>query len=224
MILLNTLIRKNKSEYIMKYYKILCSIFVILILACSGSKNLNMDNLQKYHAVKIIFRDGHADNGIITDKNGENITYISEADHVSREVKREEILRFEKLGRTYDLLAYPISTAEVEKYKQNRNTWGYALGGAVIGGAAGLVVGLPFWYADVGGIPPYFTAGAGAVIGSIYFAFRGQDKDKQEAIRKIRYFRQHEKKLENQVEKEKQQLQKIEDEKRKLKEELKKKK
>ena len=62
------------------------------------------------------------------------------------------------------------------------------------------------------------------MVGSILFAMRGQDKDKQEAIQKIRYVRKAEKNLENELEDEKQQLQKLEEEKQKLKDELEKKK
>ncbi|MEJ2051743.1 MAG: hypothetical protein P8Y60_18280 [Calditrichota bacterium] len=197
---------------------------IILFSACSGSKYLNMKKVKTDLAVKIIYRDGKVANGIITEKSPEKVEYISEADHQSHSALREDILRIERLDVVYDLDANPISTAEIEKYKNNKNTWGYALGGAVIGGAAGLVVGLPFWYADVGNVPPYFTAGAGAVVGSILFAIRGQDKDKEEAVQKIRYVRKAEKNLEEEVEQEKQRLQKIEEEKQKLKEELVKKK
>jgi hypothetical protein len=196
----------------------------MLFVACSGNKYLTMKKVKTDQTVKIIYRDGKVANGIITEKSPEKIEYISEADHQSHTALLENVLRIERLDVVYDLDANPISSAEIEKYKNNKNTWGYALGGAVIGGAAGLVVGLPFWYADVGNVPPYFTAGAGAVVGSILFAIRGQDKDKEEAIHKIRYLRKAEKNLEDELEQEKQQLQKIEEEKQKLKEELEKKK
>ena len=45
---------------------------------------------------------------------------------------------------------------------------------------------LPFWYAEVGGVPPYFVAGAGAIVGSIFYALKGQDKDKMIAVEEIR--------------------------------------
>jgi hypothetical protein len=207
-----------------KLYVSFILAIIMLFVACSGNKYLTMKKVKTDQTVKIIYRDGKVANGIITEKSPEKIEYISEADHQSHTALLENVLRIERLDVVYDLDANPISSAEIEKYKNNKNTWGYALGGAVIGGAAGLVVGLPFWYADVGNIPPYFTAGAGAVVGSILFAIRGQDKDKEEAIHKIRYLRKAEKNLEDELEQEKQQLQKIEEEKQKLKEELEKKK
>jgi hypothetical protein len=207
-----------------KLYVSFILAIIMLFVACSGNKYLTMKKVKTDQTVKIIYRDGKVANGIITEKSPEKIEYISEADHQSHTALLENVLRIERLDVVYDLDANPISSAEIEKYKNNKNTWGYALGGAVIGGAAGLVVGLPFWYADVGNVPPYFTAGAGAVVGSILFAIRGQDKDKEEAIHKIRYLRKAEKNLEDELEQEKQQLQKIEEEKQKLKEELEKKK
>jgi hypothetical protein len=207
-----------------KLYVSFILAIIMLFVACSGNKYLTMKKVKTDQTVKIIYRDGKVANGIITEKSPEKVEYISEADHQSHTALLENVLRIERLDVVYDLDANPISSAEIEKYKNNKNTWGYALGGAVIGGAAGLVVGLPFWYADVGNVPPYFTAGAGAVVGSILFAIRGQDKDKEEAIHKIRYLRKAEKNLEDELEQEKQQLQKIEEEKQKLKEELEKKK
>ena len=91
---------------------------------------------------------------------------------------------------------------------------------AVIG-AAGLAVGLPLWYADVDQVPPYFIAGATAVAGSIYFAFKGQNKDRENAIRQIRFTRLSEQELEKQVEDEKKKLDDLEKEKQKIQEQLK---
>jgi hypothetical protein len=127
----------------------------------------------------------------------------------------------EKLDLVLDYKANLISEAEIDKVKSDRNTWGYAIGGAIIGGAAGLAVGLPLWYANVDEVPPYFIAGATAVAGSIYFAFKGQNKDRENAIRQIRMQRLGEGNLEKQLEDEKQKLEELEKEKQKIQEQLK---
>jgi hypothetical protein len=196
---------------------VLYSIIVLtIVLGCSGSKILTVDNVKEKQAVKISFIDGSSDVGMVIQKSEEDISYISETDNKIYTRAMLDIRRIEKSDKTYDNFGYPISEAEIDKFKTSQSTWGYAIGGAVVGGVTGLIVGLPFWYAEIGNVPPYFTAGAGAVIGSIYFAIKGQEKDRNFAIEKIRKTRESEINLDNQLEEEKQRLEKIEIEKKQL--------
>lgn len=202
---------------------ILFLIVVVLSAACSGGQYLTVQNLQAGQSVKLILKNGRSVSAFIAGNEGDKIVYVSGEDHKPYKISQNEIRRIERLKINYDEQAYPISAAEIERVKTNRNTWGFAIGGAVIGGAVGLVIGLPLWYADVNAVPPYFVAGAGAVMGSIYFAFRGQDKDRSVAVEKIRYQRMAERKLEDEIAKEKDRLKKIEEEKKELKKKLEKK-
>lgn len=207
----------------LKNYIRLLSVLLgaILFSQCSSSSNLTFQKAKQEQSAKIFYQDGTQDKGIILKKEGNTLLYVSEANHERQTADNSMIRRMEKLEVVYDYQAYPISEAEIVKVKSNRNTWGYAIGGAVIGGAAGLAVGLPLWYAEVDQVPPYFIAGAAAVAGSIYFAFKGQNKDRENAIRQIRLTRLSEEELEKQVADEKKKLDELEKEKQKIQEQLK---
>ena len=209
--------------------KSLCSAVLLLIVVlflsnCSGSRYLNLPEVKKDQSVKIYLKNGQVQEGIVTEQTGSELEIISAYDHLAHTLKSTDISRVELSGKHYDYGGYPISSAEIEKYKKNRNTWGYAIGGAVIGGLAGLAIGYPIWVAN-DNPPPLFGAGVGAVIGSIYFATRGIKKDQHIAINQVRYIRIKEYELEQEkqaeeerlkeIEKQKQELQKLLEEKRK---------
>ncbi len=194
---------------------ILLLVFVLL-WGCASHQELTVGTLQKEQAVKLVKRDGTSETVVIKNRDANTITYISGADHQEHQIAVRDVVRVEPTDQVFDYQAYPISKAEIQKNKKSYNTWGYALGGAVLGGAAGLVVALPFWYADVGGIPPYFVAGAGAVAGSIYFAYRGKEKDRREAIERIRVERE----AQRIIEEEKKRVEQLKKEREKLKKEL----
>lgn len=198
-------------------------ILMVIIAACSGNKTFTVNNVENNQAVKFYLNDGSTDSGIILGKENGTLTYVSNSDHERKTINSKDIRRVEKLDIIYDYRADEISKAEIDKTKSSRNTWGYAIGGAFIGAAGGLAVGLPLWYADVDQVPPYFYAGAGAVAGSIFFAVRGQEKDRQDAIREIRIQRLMDQNLQKELDTEKQKLNEIEKERKKLQEELKKK-
>jgi hypothetical protein len=193
---------------------------LVLLMACGGGKNLLFQDVKDEQSVKIFYKDGSVDNGIVQKSADGIIEYVSDRDHEKHRRTYSDIRRIEKLKLSYDYSAYPISKAEINKVKDNRNTWGYAIGGVFIGAATGLAVGLPLWLADIDAIPPYFWAGAGAVAGSIFFAVKGQEKDKEMAVRKIRFIRKTDREIEKEIEQEKEQLKEIQDEKEKLKEKL----
>lgn len=189
---------------------------------CSGTRQLAVEDVRKNQAIRVYLRDGRIAEGLFIDREGDQISIISETDHRLHAFTAANLLRIEGSKKDYDLQANPISPAEVDKYKGSRNTWGHAIGGAVLGGLTGLVVGLPIWVLN-GNPPPLFVSALGALSGSIYLIGKGVQKDHELAVEQVRLLRLREAELQNEVETEKQQLESIEKQKQELLEKLKKK-
>lgn len=185
-------------------------------LSCAPTRNLTVPEVRPYYSIKIFTTDNRVLEGLVTERSGAEIVLINETDHKTYRIPLKDIRRVERSTKIYDYEAYPISEAEIQKYKDNHNAWGYAVGGAVVSGLVGLVAALPFWYADVGGIPPYFVAGVSAVAGSIFFTMKGIEKDREIAVEKVRYIHHRERELEKQKQEELRRLQEIQKKKQEL--------
>lgn len=199
-------------------YAIICALVISLLFSCSAPRYLELGDIKKETSVKIYLSGGAVIEGLITGRSDSEVFLMNEKDHQKHTLQVTDIRRIEKSGKNFDFGGNPISDAEIGQYKSSRNAWGYAIGGAVLGGLLGILVDLPFWYADAG-IPPYFTGGIGATAGSIFFGIRGTRKDKEIAVETVRYLRVKEKDLQSQKEDEERKLEEL----RKEKEELKKK-
>jgi len=199
-------------------------LFSFLFQACAPSKQLYAPEVKKYSSVKVYTKDGQTLEGIVLKHQGNEIILVSESDHKPHTIALKDIRRMERSDKVYDYHAYPISEAEIEKYKGNRNMWGYALGGGAISGLGGIVVALPFWRSEVISVPPYFVGGIAAVVGSIYFARKGMKKDYEQALEVVRYAHLRQRQLEAEKRKEEERLKKIEEEKQKILKKLEKKK
>lgn len=197
-------------------------LVIALLMSCSAPRYVTLNDVEKESEVKIYTAGGKVLEGIITEKSDSGIVLTTEKDHEPHTLSTTDIRRIEKSDKNYDFRAHLISDAEIEKYKSNRNGWGYAVGGIFLGGLAGILVGLPFWYADAG-IPPYFTGGIGAVAGSIFFGAKGIKKDREIAIETVRYLRKKDREFEDQKASEEQRIKELREETEKLKEKLKKK-
>lgn len=204
----------------MRFRSVILTISVVIFLGCSANKDLTYKKANEGESVRLVYLDGKSENVFISGKRGDSLAVVPASDHKLKSVPADKIRRINRLRTNYDNLAYPISSAEINKTKTSKNTVGYAVGGAVAGSVVGLVAALPFWYAEIGGVPPYFVAGAGAIVGSIYFAFKGQEKDKFVAINKIRSIRKIERDLEKEVAMEKEKLDELNKKKLKLKEKV----
>lgn len=161
-------------------------LFSGILMSCSGPRYLNTGEVRTEQSVKLYLQNGDAYEGIVVAQESSELSLLSQADKQTYTFAHRDIRRIERSRQEYDYSANPISPAEIEKYKTNRNTWVYAAGGAAIGGLAGLVVGYPIWVAN-DNPPPLFIGGLGAVVGSIYFGARGTRRDKEVALAKVRY-------------------------------------
>jgi hypothetical protein len=203
--------------------KINLSIYFIplfLLISCSTSRYININDAQEEKSVKLFMANGETMEGLITEKTDTSITLMSAKDFNAHILDIGDIRHVEKSQLNYDFKGKPISNAEIEKYKSNRNAWGYAIGGAVLGGVIGIVVDLPLWHADVG-IAPYFMGGIGATAGSIFFGLRGIQKDREIAVEKVRYLREMQKELEDKKTQEERHLAEIRKETEELKQKIK---
>ncbi|HQU71200.1 MAG TPA: hypothetical protein PKV71_02515 [Calditrichia bacterium] len=177
-------------------------LLALLLNGCAGTPVIRTDAIEKNQSVKIYTTENRVLEGLITEKTVEGLTIVNAGDHQSYQVALDNIRRIEKSRTLYDYTANPVSPAEVEKYKGNKNTLGYATGGAIFGGLAGILVGLPIWLA-ADNPPPLFVGGATAVVGSIYMARKGIQRDREVALDRVRYIRlqqtlEREKNAENQ--------------------------
>ncbi len=196
----------------------------MVLQSCAPARQLSPTDVKRYSSVKIYTAEGEVLEGILLKHKGNEMIVVSEADHKPHTIALKDIRRIERSEKIYDYYAYPISEAEIAKYKTNKNTWGYALGGAAVSGLGGIVLALPFWRAEVVSVPPYFVGGIAAVVGSIYFARKGMKKDYEQALDVVRYSRLRQRQLEEEKRIEEEKLKKIEAEKQRLMEKLKKKK
>lgn len=190
-----------------------------LFSQCGAPRYLSMEEVKKEQSVKLYLRNGSVEEGIVTEHSASELTLVSAADHQNRTYAAADISRMEPSATYYDYRAYPISSAEIEKYKGSRNAWAYGVGGAVVGGLIGLAINYPVWVAN-DNPPPLLGAGLGAVVGSIYFATRGIKKDQQTAVRQVRYLRERESELEEEKHSEEDRLREIQRQKEELRKKL----
>lgn len=206
--------------FLRKWNFIALGFILIYGIGCSSSNILNVQDVKDDSDVKIYLIDGSIYEGLVTQRTKTELIIVDKNDHRPHAIELRSIRRVEKSSTNYDHLANPISQAEMETYKTSKNAWGYAIGGAVMGGLVGLAVGLPFWYAEVGNISPWFTAGLGAIGGSIIFAKKGVEKDNDIALQKVRYIRLKEQELEREKKEEEERLKELQKEKEELQKKL----
>ncbi|RMF62017.1 MAG: hypothetical protein D6748_00350 [Calditrichaeota bacterium] len=198
-------------------------VLVLFFSECTSSRYITIDKVKQEQSIKIFTNDGKVYEGIVLENTGDQITLVSSQDHQSYALPYQQIRRVEPLKTYFDYKGYPISEAEIAKYKTNRNTWGHAIGGAVIGGLAGLAVGIPIWLAN-DNPPPLFVGGLGMVVGSIYLGAKGVKRDHQIAVETVRAVRYRETELEAKKMEEQKKLEQLRQEKQRLLEKLKNKK
>jgi hypothetical protein len=194
-------------------------VLVLLLTSCAGSKFIKVEDVEAQQDVKLFLSDGKVHEGLVLERRVDKILFVDAADQSVKEISISDVRRIEKSTNYYDYNGYPISEAEIKKYRKNKNTWGYAIGGGFIGGAVGLAVGLPIWLAN-DNPPPLFATGLGFVAGSILYASKGVNKDRRIAVIQVREFRKTERELEAQRKIEEERLKQLKAEKERLKKQL----
>ena len=177
--------------------RILFFVMALLLAGCAGSRFVKVEDVKAQQDVKLYLSNGKIHEGLVLERRVNDILFVDAADKSVKEISLNDVRRIEK----------------------NKNTWGYAIGGGFIGGAAGLAVGLPIWLAN-DNPPPLFATGLGFVAGSILYASKGVNKDKQIAVVQVREFRKTERELEAQRKIEEERLKQLQAEKERLQKQL----
>ena len=198
---------------------LLLLLLSLIMAGCASSRVIRTGDVDAGQSVKLYLHSGEIVDGVVLESGHNEILFVGDTDHQKRTIAKSEIRRIEHSPQDFDYQAFPISNAEIQKYKQSKNTWGYAIGGGIVGGIGGLAVGIPIWLAN-DDPPPLLAAGLGFVLGSIYFATRGIKKDREEALTQVRVLRQKEEQLDDKRKAEIAKLKAIQEQKAKLLKEL----
>jgi len=211
----------------MSRFRIIISLFVItLLVSCASTRMIPIDRAEPGKTARVYMKSGEKFDALIFENQPENLVIISKEMHKKINVPKKLVKRIDYLDEYLDYNADPISNAEVNKYKGKKHSVTYTMGGFVLGGLTGVAVGLPLWYADTG-VKPLFTGGVGAILGGVYFGFKGKKQDEKRAVETIRIVRQKKTEIRKQTgekEMELEKLKEIEQQKKELQKKLKKRK
>lgn len=194
---------------------IMALIIAAALMGCSSSRYFNVEKTEPNQSVRIFMKTGEAKEGIVLEQTGTELVFVDSQTHEPESIPHSAIRQIELSNSNFDYDGYPISDAEISKYKKSRNTWGYALGGAAVGAGIGLAIATPIWLAN-DNPPPLFGAGIGLIIGSIYFGSRGMKKDYHVAVEQVREMRGAESQLVQEKAAEEAKLKDLEKEKQEL--------
>jgi len=192
---------------------------IIYFSGCGNHVLLKRNQLQKEQTVNIVLKSGEKHSGTISAIEGNTIT-ISDKNGVKKEIAKQNILNVHGPQPYYDSNGYLISEKDIAKNKSNDKFWLFTVSGGAL--SAGVSFFLSSMIARSQGEDtnaPVITTGtiSGTVIGGYLFSRLGKQKDRSNAIEKIRIARAGEK-LNNVVE-EKNKKEKLEREIEKLKSE-----
>jgi len=198
---------------------IICSLLFSLY-NCSGSRKINTENPPVGESVQIALVDGTIVNGVILQKEGQELRYVDVTTHKPERIELQKIRGIIRSDKIYDLEGNRITEDQISEQKGITKTLAYGVGGLVLGAAVGFGVGVVMLSNDIGKpIYPMSILGLG---GAIYFGLRGAHSDREDAIDDIRSdrYKVTQQRLQEELEREQQKL----DEQKKELEELKKKK
>lgn len=198
------------------FFNVLLFVILSMVMACSSSRYVRFDQVKPERSVRLFTYQGKLYEGLVLEKTDQSLTLINASDGQKYTFSRKAIRQIQPSQKEHDFDGKPITDAELERYRSTRNTLGYAIGGMLIGGFAGLVVGYPLWATETVNVPPFFTGGVAAIISSLYYGNKGMKKDEWEAVQKVRYIRLQNKRLKEQLQAEAERLKKLEQEKQNL--------
>lgn len=100
-------------------------LFSAVLMSCSGPRYLNTGDVRTEQSVKLYLQNGDAYEGIVVGQEGSELSLLNQSDKQTYTFAHRDIRRIERSRQEHDYSANPISPAEIEKYKTNRNTWVY---------------------------------------------------------------------------------------------------
>ena len=203
---------------------ILLFSFLMHLLSCGSTRTLSMEDPPIGESVIISLITGEKYTGVLLKKEGSLITYIDSASNKPETIDIKKIRTIEHSDTVYDLEGKIITESDISKERAVTKTFGYGLGGLVLGAAVGFGVGVIISSSEE--IPLIYPMGILGLAGGVYFGIKGYRSDREDAvdsIRRTRYLKAQAE-LKKQLEEEQKKLKDQKIEKDKMMQELKKKK
>lgn len=170
------------------------AVLYLVVISCSGPKNLSVADPEPQSSAKIFLKDGTSKEGILLKRDGTNLIYVDSKSHKKESIPITQIRQMIESDIVYDFSGNRIPDSEISEHKSMSKTLLYGAGGLVLGAAAGIGLGIIIVSADSTQTGAANAAiGVFGVLGAYVFGSMGADQDYDEAVfdaRKAQYLKE----------------------------------
>ena len=161
---------------------------LVLNGACAKRLMISYKQVEVENELRVRLKSGKTIQGSVKEKGSDSMTLVSEENDSLHTVRQEEILKIERKPPVYDEGGKIISEREIKQFKKNKNLLLFSIGGG------GMSFGVSFFLGSIlhrslaenKDAALWITTGVGTLMGTSFFVFKGNKKDRTDAIELIK--------------------------------------
>jgi hypothetical protein len=161
-------------------------IFSLLfsMIACSGQGKLIKGTPEQGQSLIIHTKNGRIYEGLFIKKDNEKFIYIDKETHKAETLDNVSITKIKISNKYYDFEGNEITESNIGEERGYSRTLGYGVGGFTLGTVIGFGIGIILQ--STNSIRPIIPMIVMALGGTYYFADKGNDSDREVAIKNVR--------------------------------------
>jgi len=173
----------------MKRLHVMVTGFALVFAGCAHYSPVEYRDVEKTNTVSVLLQSGATVRGTVQRIEPHQIVLMTDGRETAQ-VQKSSIRSIRRKPPVQDDFGQGISEQEIGRYKTNRNTVVYGIGGGLLSFGASFFAGSLLGHAsESGGTVLAATAASGTLVGTVLFLRAGRNQDRKTAIEEIREIR-----------------------------------